>query len=75
MTVVVTGASRGIGLATATSLVSRGTPIVGVYRAILLENSPPDWGPLATLWVVSVAAFFGGHAWFYKVKKSFADLI
>ncbi len=49
--------------------------IVGAYRAIMLENSPPDWGPLATLWVVSVAAFFGGHAWFYKVKKSFADLI
>ena len=49
--------------------------IVETYRAVILENSPPDWGPLATLWVVSVAAFFGGHACFYKVKKSFADLI
>ena len=49
--------------------------IVGAYRSMLLENSPPDWGLLAILWAVSLAAFFLGHAWFYKVKRSFADLI
>ena len=25
--------------------------------------------------VVSVVAFVAGHAWFYKLRKSFADII
>jgi hypothetical protein len=27
------------------------------------------------LWLVSLAAFVLGHAWFYKLRKSFADII
>lgn len=50
-------------------------PIVGAYRAVLLEGSLPAWPPLAVLWVVATAAFCLGFAWFYKVRKSFADLM
>lgn len=49
--------------------------IVQAYRAVFLENSLPAWPPLAVLWAVAVAAFWLGYAWFYKVKRSFADLI
>ena len=49
--------------------------IVGSYRAVLLENSAPAAGPLVILWIVSLATFWLGYAWFYKTKKSFADLI
>ena len=42
------------------------------YRAIFLELSAPPWRPLAVLSAVSVAAFVLGHAWFYKLKRSFA---
>ncbi len=49
--------------------------IVEAYRAVLLESSAPAWTPLAALWAVAIAAFCLGYAWFYKVRKSFADLI
>ena len=49
--------------------------LVRGYRAILLENRAPDWGPLWKLWVLSAAIFFLGHAWFYKLRKSFPDII
>ena len=49
--------------------------VVGAYRAVFLENSLPPWGPVALLWVVSVTVFWLGYGWFYKMKKSFADLI
>ena len=45
------------------------------YRAIFLELAAPPWKPLAVLSAVSVAAFVLGHAWFYKLKRSFADLV
>ena len=49
--------------------------IVGAYRAIFLEGTPPAWTPLVKLWIVSLVAFCAGYAWFTKAKKSFADLI
>jgi len=49
--------------------------IVETYRAVFLENTPPNWTPLAALWGVAAATFCLGYAWFYKVRKSFADLI
>jgi lipopolysaccharide transport system permease protein len=49
--------------------------LVRGYRAILLENHPPELLPLVKLWVVAIALFFLGHAWFYKLRKSFADVI
>ena len=49
--------------------------LVRGYRSILLENHPPELLPLVKLWVVAIALFFLGHAWFYKLRKSFADVI
>ncbi|MGC8795023.1 MAG: ABC transporter permease [Bryobacteraceae bacterium] len=49
--------------------------LVQGYRAILLENHPPAWTPLIKLWVVAALAFFAGYAWFYKLRKNFADVI
>lgn len=49
--------------------------LVSGYRAILLENHAPDFAPLWKLWLVAVAALVIGHAWFYKLRKSFADII
>jgi len=49
--------------------------IVEAYRAALLEGRAPDFGPLWKLWVLSIVIFLIGHAWFYKLRKSFADVI
>jgi lipopolysaccharide transport system permease protein len=49
--------------------------LVRGYRAILLEHRPPDFGPVWKLWVLSAVIFVLGHAWFYKLRKSFADII
>jgi lipopolysaccharide transport system permease protein len=49
--------------------------LVRAYRAILLDGRAPEWTALWKLWAVSAAVFFAGHAWFYKLRKSFADLI
>lgn len=49
--------------------------LVNGYRAILLEAKAPDWGSLAWLTLASILVFLLGHAWFYKLRKSFADLI
>jgi lipopolysaccharide transport system permease protein len=62
---------------TATVLLSKNPIFVLVrsYRAILLENHAPAWGALWKLWLVAVVVFVLGHAWFYKLRKSFADMI
>jgi lipopolysaccharide transport system permease protein len=49
--------------------------LVHSYRAVLLESAPPDWRSLGWLAVGSGVIFLLGHAWFYKLRKSFADLI
>jgi len=49
--------------------------LVRGYRTILLESSAPAFGPLWKLWIVSAAVFVLGHAWFYKLRKTFADVI
>ncbi len=49
--------------------------LVRGYRAILLEGHPPEWLPLLKLWGVAAVVFLLGHAWFYKLRKSFADVI
>ncbi|HWP84051.1 MAG TPA: ABC transporter permease, partial [Terriglobia bacterium] len=49
--------------------------IVGSYRSIFLEHTAPPLVPLALLWLFSLGVFWAGHAWFYKGKKSFADLL
>ncbi len=49
--------------------------LVHNYRAILLEGAPPDWASLARLAVLALVVFLAGHAWFYKLRRSFADLV
>ncbi len=49
--------------------------LVRAYREMFLEARAPDFGPLWKLWLVSLALFFLGHAWFYKLRKNFADVI
>ncbi len=49
--------------------------LVHSYRAVLLESSPPNWTSLGWLALASAVIFLLGHAWFYKLRKSFADLI
>ena len=49
--------------------------LVRGYRVIFLETQAPAFGPLWKLWLISAAVFILGHAWFYKLRKSFADLI
>lgn len=49
--------------------------LVRGYRSILLEGTAPAFGPLWKLWLLSGAVFVLGHAWFFKLRKSFADVI
>lgn len=49
--------------------------MVRSYRRILLESTAPNWHSLAWVTAVSVIIFFAGHAWFRKLRRSFADLI
>jgi lipopolysaccharide transport system permease protein len=49
--------------------------LVRGYRAIFLEGQAPVWGSLWKLWIASAAVFILGHAWFYKLRRSFADII
>ncbi|HWC96070.1 MAG TPA: ABC transporter permease [Candidatus Sulfopaludibacter sp.] len=49
--------------------------LVRGYRSILLEHHAPDFGPLWKLWILSAIVFVVGHACFYKLRKSFADMI
>ena len=49
--------------------------LVRAYRAILLEGRAPDFASLAGLTAGSMLLLILGHAWFYKLRKSFPDLI
>ncbi|HYM10310.1 MAG TPA: ABC transporter permease [Bryobacterales bacterium] len=49
--------------------------LVRAYRMIFLESAAPDWPALAKLTACSALIFFAGHAWFYKLRRSFADLL
>ena len=49
--------------------------LVHSYRAVLLDAAAPDWQSLGWLALAAATMFLLGHAWFYKLRKSFADLI
>jgi homopolymeric O-antigen transport system permease protein len=49
--------------------------LVREYREIFLEGHAPELYPLAKLWAIALALFFLGHLWFYRLRKSFADVI
>jgi lipopolysaccharide transport system permease protein len=65
-------------LSPAISAVMRQNPLyilVRLYREIFLEARAPELYPLAKLWVIALVLFFLGHVWFYRLRKSFADVI
>lgn len=49
--------------------------LVRGYRAIFLENQAPALRGIAALWIASAALAILGHAWFHRLRKSFADVI
>jgi lipopolysaccharide transport system permease protein len=49
--------------------------LVRGYRAILLHDRAPAFGPLWKLWLLSAVVFLLGHAWFHKLQRSFADIL
>jgi lipopolysaccharide transport system permease protein len=49
--------------------------LVRGYRAIFLEGHAPAFGPLAALWIGSALVALLGHAWFHRLRRSFADVI
>jgi ABC-type polysaccharide/polyol phosphate export permease len=49
--------------------------LVQAYRSVLLDGHAPEALPLVKLWMLALVFFFAGHAWFYKLRKTFADII
>ena len=49
--------------------------LVRGFRDALLGGRAPAFHSLWKLYVISVVIFILGHAWFYKLRKSFADLM
>lgn len=49
--------------------------LVQSYRFIFLEASPPPLKPLGWLTLGATTVFLLGHGWFYKLKRSFPDII
>ena len=49
--------------------------LVSGFRACLLEGTAPAAGPTVELWLVAAAAFILGHAFFYRLRRSFADVL
>jgi lipopolysaccharide transport system permease protein len=49
--------------------------LVAGYRAVLMDGAAPNFDSLWKLWLLSIVVFLAGHAWFYKLRKSFADVI
>ena len=49
--------------------------LVSGYRSIFLWDRAPEFEHLWKFWVLSLVVFVVGHAWFYKLRKSFADML
>jgi lipopolysaccharide transport system permease protein len=49
--------------------------LVGGYRSIFLWHQTPAFDHLWKFWVLALVVFILGHAWFYKLRKSFADML
>jgi lipopolysaccharide transport system permease protein len=49
--------------------------LVRGYRSVLLEGHAPNLHALLILWCVAIVVCLAGHAWFYKLRKWFADVI
>ena len=49
--------------------------LVRGYRAIFLETHAPAFGPVCELWLLAAIVFVAGYAWFYMLRRSFADML
>ncbi len=49
--------------------------LVRFHRAVFLEGQPPATRTLIEFWALSLIVFFAGYAWFYKLRRSFADIV
>ena len=49
--------------------------LVRFCRAVFLEGQAPAIGTLAKFWALALFVFFAGYAWFYKLRRSFADIV
>ena len=49
--------------------------LVRGYRAIFLETRAPDWRSLAQFTLIAIVLAVLGHAWFYKLRKTFVDVL
>ncbi|MFN7936186.1 MAG: ABC transporter permease [Bryobacteraceae bacterium] len=49
--------------------------IVRGYRLLLLEGVLPAGPMLIKLWVLSLCVFLAGHAWFARLRRTFADVV
>lgn len=49
--------------------------LVHGYRAIFLEHQAPSMPALVKLGTLGLFLFLAGHAWFYKLRKSFPDML
>ena len=47
----------------------------GYRRVFLYGGNAPEFDHLWKFWVLALVVFVGGHAWFYKFRKSFADML
>jgi lipopolysaccharide transport system permease protein len=49
--------------------------LVRAYRAIFLEGRPPDWHAVLGLTFWSIVLALLAHGWFYKLRRSFVDVL
>ena len=49
--------------------------LVHAYRTVLLDRHAPDLAQLGGLWIGASAVAIFGHAFFHKMRRSFADVI
>ena len=49
--------------------------LVESYRDVLVRGIAPPAAPLAALWLVAALVFLTGHAWFWRLRKTFADVV
>jgi lipopolysaccharide transport system permease protein len=49
--------------------------LVRFYREVFLEGHTPAASTLIKFWALSLVVFFAGYAWFYKLRRSFADIV
>jgi lipopolysaccharide transport system permease protein len=49
--------------------------VKGYRGALLATEAAPAAAALYKLWLISLLVFVAGHAWFYKLRKSFGDVV